>query len=1141
MKHLLLLLFLFGAFVNAQELELNSEEKSWLKEHRKIRVSNETNWAPIDFIYQGKPAGISVDMMNLVAEKLGIEIEYVNGYTWNELLEMSRQKEIDVLTSVVETESRHEFLEFTKGYIVNPIALYTHKNTVGIRTLDDMKGKTMVVIRGFYHEEILKKHYPEIKVYLVDSLLDGLQAVAFGKGDAITSNSAPSNYLIEQNLLNTLKIAGEIDNKHMKKKALRFGVRKDWPILKNLLNKALKAVTASQMRRIRAKWLTKNVEVDLDLTESEKIWIKKNPQVLYAGDPSWPPMSFYREDGQYDGLVHDYMEELQRISGLEFVHKKHKMWSGSLEDMKQGRVDMLDAVSKTEERKKWITFSDVYLELEVVMISRDDIIFLESMDDLKKKKIGTTAGYVISDYIIRDYPDLSLKKYKTISEGLVALSNKDIDVYITNIPSFDFFSESLGLKGLKVSGITPYKFNLGLGLQKNSPELLSIINKSIKKISRDRRQEIFQKWVSVDHRPKDYSWLKQLATLCLIALTIILLWVYQLRQKTNALTLSEERFKQAMNVASEGVFEWKVKENKFYFSPGFLTMLGYKPNELPQETSTWKELVHDGDWEAQWPLARECLYKGRNLFKMEYRMLAKDLSYRHVLARGKVVERDEEGKALRVLGTHIDIEDRKVYETELLDAREQAEAANRAKSAFLANMSHEIRTPMNAVLGFSNLLAKRLTEKQNIEYINAIGTSSRSLLRLINDILDLSKVESGKFSLQYKPVEMKDFFGELTQIFSPRVAEKEIGFELNIPKSFPKVLVVDEIRLLQVLFNLVGNAIKFTDNGSVKINVTASKNENRSDVTLSIDVEDTGIGIPESEREKIFETFEQVNRQSYEKYGGTGLGLSISQKLVDLMGGKIDVISEEGKGSIFSVTLPNIKLGENSEVLPVLNDDYETYSFLPATVMIVDDVALNRDLLESYFQSSDLKLIMASDGQEAIDLAKTEDIDLILMDIKMPKVDGLTASRKIKNFSNVPIIIVSTSTGGFNQRDVDRYDGFLFKPVKEQELIQELSRFLDYRRISKGTPVAQIAQVQDTPEEAREKNRNLAALQERVDETIRKMTINEITELIEEVRKVLQKSPSSTGQEWLEETEKALIEFDMKQTVSLLGKFKDLY
>ncbi len=390
-------------------------------------------------------------------------------------------------------------------------------------------------------------------------------------------------------------------------------------------------------------------------------------------------------------------------------------------------------------------------------------------------------------------------------------------------------------------------------------------------------------------------------------------------------------------------------------------------------------------------------------------------------------------------------------------AKEDAEAASRTKSEFLANMSHEIRTPMNAILGFTEILSGQLENQQQKEYLAAIQSSGRSLLGLINDILDLSKVESGKMELENTAISPQSIFEEMKQIFSQKTLEKGIDFEVDVDLGLPKAIILDETRLRQVLFNLVGNAIKFTDSGYVKLAVTCRfLEESQSSVDLIFSVEDSGIGIPEDQCESVFNAFEQQQGQSNAKYGGTGLGLAITKRLVNAMGGDISATSSVGKGSIFHVTLPKVLVATSAdiEVSECLSIDFDAITFSHASILITDDIEVNRNLVRGYLDKYDFTLYEAANGAEAVEYTKLYRPNLILMDMKMPVMDGRKATELIKNdddLSNVPIVALTASVMKHMENEMKELcDGYLRKPVSKTDLVTELCKFLSHT-ISEAT------------------------------------------------------------------------------------------
>ncbi len=409
---------------------------------------------------------------------------------------------------------------------------------------------------------------------------------------------------------------------------------------------------------------------------------------------------------------------------------------------------------------------------------------------------------------------------------------------------------------------------------------------------------------------------------------------------------------------------------------------------------------------------------------------------------------DEAGQPAYLIGIVIDITETKQQEQNLQQAKLAAEKANHAKSEFLANMSHEIRTPMNSILGFSDILSSLITDSAQLYYLDAIHRSGKTLLQLINDILDLSKIEAGKFTLQYSPVSVRALVEDVRIVFAQKAADKDIDFSVLIDEKLPDSLLLDEVRVRQILLNLVGNAIKFTHRGFVKIFVEVSFTAPAGKVNLSIEIYDSGIGIPKEQHDRVFAAFTQQNNQSLE-YGGTGLGLTISKRLLGLMNGDIAVESEVGKGSCFTLCLNNVEIVADTDKpkQPASSPDFGAVHFQPARILLVDDIAMNRLLISSYLvEFQELTFIEAENGQQAIDLVKSQHFDLILMDRKLPDIDGDSVCEKIKalpNCMDIPIIMITASVLSAQEKHPPLfYQMQLNKPVNKEELLAAMQTLL---------------------------------------------------------------------------------------------------
>ena len=522
--------------------------------------------------------------------------------------------------------------------------------------------------------------------------------------------------------------------------------------------------------------------------------------------------------------------------------------------------------------------------------------------------------------------------------------------------------------------------------------------------------------------------------------------ITQRKQTERALQLSEERLKLALEAAMDGLWDWNVQTGEAYFSPRWMTMLDYGPGELEPNYETWKRLLHPQDLPRVLEALEAHLEGLEPLYQAEFRMKSKSGRWKWIMTRGKVVERDAQGRPLRAVGTHTDITRQKETEEELKNALAELERVNQAKSNFLASMSHELRTPLNAILGFGQLMALNEqdltpTQKENIEHILKAGNH---LLELINDVLDLVKIDSGAVELVPETVCLRVLVDEMVRLVQPMVDQKRLTVVREGEWDQSEVWA-DRTRLKQVVLNLLSNAIKYNREGGGVVLHLQPLPENR----VCFSVEDTGKGLDRDSLDQLFEPFSRITTAG-ENVEGTGMGLVITRRLVELMGGSIAVESTPGQGSCFSIELPRgPETPAPLAAAPAASlPNRSAPEYGKRRLLCVEDNAANLELIRRILdQRPQVELLTAANGAEALEKARTHLPDLILLDINLPDLDGLTVFKKLQDHPDtrpIPVVILTANAmpGEIQKARNLGVKSYLTKPLDIAGFLETVDRFL---------------------------------------------------------------------------------------------------
>lgn len=778
------------------------------------------------------------------------------------------------------------------------------------------------------------------------------------------------------------------------------------------------------------------------LTFDERQWLDKVSPIRFSGDPNWLPYEAFDEQGNYQGIVDDYLKLIEKQLAIEIEIQPVPTWPKAIKMVRSGEVHF---VSSSQQSITDLKKTTPYLSSPVVMVMRKDQQYVDSLRHISDRKIASSAYFSSLPRIQQDFPQLEITKYHNTESGLIGVSTGEVDAMLVNLPQANFYIAKLGTSNLRIVGKTKYLTALTFSITPELEPLIPILNKAIAAIPLPKLQQILDNWGSSKFAPQtDYALTLKIAASLLLVVFIIVFWVIKLRREVNNRRAAQNQLKVLLDNIPQQVAVISHQGKLLMANPQAMQDFAIDP-EHSEHFSFFQLLASARE-------GAKAIRKLQRDGKLERRMLKMRCNKKQQISEmmcSVLPIRYNKKKAYLCIA--IDLTERAALERHLKTAKAQAEIASQAKSEFLANMSHEIRTPMNAILGFANIVHDKVDGTKLKSQTAIIKSAGASLLHIINDILDVSKIEANKISVQKSMLDTRLLLDEIRLLYLPEVQEKGLLLNVVICDELPDLIEIDGQRVRQVLSNLLGNAIKFTEHGCIDIAVNISS-KTVDHLDLKISISDTGIGIPKEQQEYIFESFSQQIGQS-SHYGGSGLGLTISRKLARLMTGDILLESKPNRGAVFTLVLEKVK-HENSPVKIEYQQPSSTSKihFLPAKVLIVDDVENNRLLLQEILSELTINYLFAVDGIQAVDMCKKHHFDLIIMDIRMPRMNGYQATSTIqqhakKTKQSAPPIIALTASVVADSEDAKHrhlFNGYLQKPLDKNLFISELKRHLQF-------------------------------------------------------------------------------------------------
>jgi len=529
--------------------QYTTKEQAFIDSHPTIRVSNEFDWPPFDFIADGRPAGFGIDLMDLLARKSGLSITYVNGYTWDELVERFFDGRLDVIHSLSLTPERQKKALFSSPYYHSKNVLIFRSDTQDLRTLNDLEGKIIALPKGWSSIEFFKTHFPEVHIIEVGSSRQALEYVDQGKVAATVEQEGIARYFIKKFGFTDLELSKWLENDILQKtSSMHFAVLKTNPILFSVLDKALASVTLSEMELLKKKWFSRSGrqigQEDVGLTPEERNWLKAKKQIRVCIPPGQMPFSAI-QGNQVIGMTSDFLEIFEEKLKITFQITPALSFEDAVSQVEKGNCDIIPMISKTVERRGRLDFSSAFMDYNVVIITREDFPFISGIPGLKSKNTGMVAGGNIFGKVIQKYPKLNYIPVETIEECLIEVSTGQLDAAILSLPEASHYIRKGGLTNLKVAGHSSIKDDLRIGVKKENKQLHSIMSKVVRSLNHQELDMIYQKWMGseLEHKP-DYTLLWKSLSIAGIILIIVVIWNRNLSRLNKQIAIAHGKLTQ---------------------------------------------------------------------------------------------------------------------------------------------------------------------------------------------------------------------------------------------------------------------------------------------------------------------------------------------------------------------------------------------------------------------------------------------------------------------------------------------------------------------------------------------------------------------------------------------------------------------
>ncbi|MEW8626638.1 MAG: transporter substrate-binding domain-containing protein [Candidatus Thiodiazotropha sp.] len=1045
-------------------LTLTQQEQRWLTQHKPIQIGVMNSWPPMDFVdSSGQPAGIGVDFIMALNRRLDGALE-PKPASWQELINAVNAQQLPALMDITPTTEREQQIRFTKPYLTIPHVIVTQKGAHSIEKIADLAGETVAVEQQFMVSRYLAEHYPDIRRVEYQNTSDALDSVSRGETKAYIGNRAVALYVIEHELLSNLQIQNKTDETYS---VNAIGVRQDWPILQQILQKALDNLSRQEVRNILKQWVpeaemdstVQSTQEKLQLSADEQLWLDEHPQINIGIDPYWEPIEFLDKQQTHQGISADFLARIEAMLNVEFVLNSSDSWSQVMTDAQQHNIDLLPAITPSAERSKYLNFTQPYLHFPFMIFTRRDAPLITGINDLSNLVVAVEADYITVEYLTKDYPKLQLKLLSTTTDALKAVASNEADAYIGNLTLGSYLIDKMGFGNLKVAAPTPYFSDLAIGIRKDWPELLSIMDKALAAIDENERRNIRQDSLAIRYDVEvDYTLLWQVMGIALLVLLLILVWTAQIKRQKSALAVAKTEADQANQFKSHFLANMSHE-----IRTPMNAIMGFSHLALQTELSARQYRYVDKinrSAQALLGIINDILdFSKIEAGKLEIEKTRFSLDEVFDNLASLITIRAEE-KGLEILFNR----DLEIPDTLIGDPL-------RLSQVLINLASNAVKFTDQGEIIVSAELKSETEQKIEIEFSvidSGIGIDPDELPRLFEPFTQLDGSTTRRYggsglglSICYHLVSLLQ--GELTADSNPGIGSAfkftllfDIDPSISRPDWIPqadlrglRVLLVDDnstaIELLQERLESFCFKVACASNAKDAMRLLADAEQNEPTPFKLVLMDWRMPGMNGIEAAKLI----KQNKQHLSEIPAVILITAYGREEVMLQAeeaGLDAILIKPISPSVLFDTLVRVLNGEQD------NKRYRTnhpshYQQLTGTVLLVEDNHINQQVACELIEAMGVEVNTVGNGREALEALSSRTYDLVLMDLQMPEMDGYETTQNIRAnaiYNSLPIVAM-TAHAMASEREQCLASGMnehVPKPIDPVHLNRVLSRWL---------------------------------------------------------------------------------------------------